>query len=159
MILDSGEMRRVAVEELCLELDKHTGCVGEIPVLASDTREDLEPLLSLKNLNRTNTPAEEEPLLNTGEEYFATTDPTKYNIKNERIFKLKVLEWLTDGKPKIFRSSTEGNYSDRLLNCSLTPMDQLGRMLHSFSCTAYEVAEFTYENLVKYGKGFEGVSS
>ncbi len=82
--------------------------------------------------------------------YFKT-DLTAENIASERYFKLKVLEWLTDGKPKLFRSPTEGNYIVRLLNVSLTPQDQLGRMIHSFSCTAYEIAEFNYESLVELG--------
>jgi hypothetical protein len=68
----------------------------------------------------------------------------------ERNFKLEVLEWLTNGKPKLFRSPTEGNYIVRLMNVSLSPMDQLGRMIHSFNCTAYEIAENNYNNLSKY---------
>lgn len=71
------------------------------------------------------------------------------NIANERNFKLQVLEWLTDGKPKIFRSPTEGNYIIRLLNTSLSPNDQVGRLLHNFSATAYEIADFNYKNLRK----------
>jgi hypothetical protein len=61
------------------------------------------------------------------------------------------LAWLNDGKPKLFRSPTEGNYIVRLLNVSLQPNDTVGRMLHSFSCTAYEVADYTYRNLDSYG--------
>ena len=73
------------------------------------------------------------------------------NIASEREFKLEVLEWLNNGKPKLFRSPTEGNYIVRLLNISLSPNDTVGRMLHTFSATAYEIAEYTYENLTKYG--------
>ncbi len=65
-----------------------------------------------------------------------------YNQAAERIFKLKVLEFLNDGKPKLFRSAAEGNYIVRLMNSSLSPKDQLGRMLHSFSTTATEVQPF-----------------
>lgn len=79
-----------------------------------------------------------------------TTDLTSDNIYLERNFKLEVLEWLTNGQPKIFRSPTEGNYIVRLMNVSLTPDDALGRMIHTFNCTAYEVAENDYENLEKY---------
>ncbi|MBQ9657397.1 MAG: hypothetical protein IJV31_01345 [Clostridia bacterium] len=53
-------------------------------------------------------------------------------MRAERIFKLKVLEWLNDGKIKMFKSPTEGNYLVRLMNISLTPEDKLGRMLHNF---------------------------
>ena len=73
------------------------------------------------------------------------------NIATEREFKLEVLEWLNNGKPKLFRSPTEGNYIVRLLNVSMTPNDTLGRMLHTFTATAYEIAEHNYENLAAYG--------
>lgn len=75
------------------------------------------------------------------------TNLTLDNIQAERIFKLKVLDWLNNGEPKIFRSPTEGNYIVRLLNVSLTPNDTVGRMLHTFQCTAYEVDDFKYDNL------------
>lgn len=78
------------------------------------------------------------------------TDLTHENILAERTFKLSVLDWLTDGKAKLFRSPAEGNYIVRLLNVSMTPQDALGRMLHSFTATAYEIADFTMENLEKY---------
>lgn len=79
-----------------------------------------------------------------------TTNLTSDNIYLERNFKLEVLEWLTNGQPKVFRSPTEGNYIVRLMNVSLVPNDTLGRMIHTFNCTAYEVAENDYENLEKY---------
>ena len=72
-------------------------------------------------------------------------------IALERNFKLKVLEWLNDGKPKLFKSPYEGNYIIRLMNVSLTPVKELGRMLHSFTSQAYEIAECTYDNLVAFG--------
>lgn len=79
-----------------------------------------------------------------------STSLTPDNIKNEREFKIKVLDWLTNGEPKLFRSPTEGNYIVRLMNTSLSPNDTLGRMLHTFSSTAYEIAELSYTNLVSY---------
>lgn len=82
---------------------------------------------------------------------YRTTNITSYNIRAERIFKLAVLEWLNNGKPKLFRSPTEGNYIVRLLNVSLQPNDTLGRMLHSFTSTAYEISDYTYKNLDSYG--------
>jgi hypothetical protein len=36
------------------------------------------------------------------------------------------------------------------MNVTLTPEDILGRMLHSFDCTAYEIAEYNFEGLDKY---------
>lgn len=78
-------------------------------------------------------------------------DLTGENITTERLFKLAALDWLSDGKPKLFRSPTEGNYIIRLMNVSLTPIDTVGRMLHSFSATAYEIAKYTTKNLSYYG--------
>ena len=80
-----------------------------------------------------------------------TTSLVSYNILAERKFKLEVLDWLNDGKVKLFRSPTEGNYLIRLMNVSLAPEEKTGRMLHSFNATAYEMAECTYDNMNKYG--------
>lgn len=79
------------------------------------------------------------------------TQLTAENMYAERQFKMDVLAWLTDGKPKLFRSPAEGNYIVRLMNTSLSPNDQLGRMLHTFSSTAYEIAECNFDNLQSYG--------
>jgi hypothetical protein len=78
------------------------------------------------------------------------TSLTTDNILDERTFKLEVLEWLTNRKPKLFHSPNEGNYIVRLLNVSLSPTDSVGRMLHTFSCTAYEIAVFDHDGLVGY---------
>lgn len=83
--------------------------------------------------------------------YDNTINLTGENIASEREFKLEVLEWLNNGKPKLFRSPTEGNYIVRLLNVSLAPNDTVGRMLHTFTATAYEIADYTYSNLSAYG--------
>lgn len=96
---------------------------------------------------------DEENLFMSEEEFVIkekTTNLTGSNLMAERTFKLKVLEWLTNGKPKLFRSPTEGNYIVRLMNTSLSPNDTLGRMLHTFTCTAYEVADYNYNELNKY---------
>ena len=80
---------------------------------------------------------------------FCSTQLTGENIAIERKFKLEALNWLNNGKPKLFRSPTEGNYVVRLMNVSLSPNDTLGRMLHTFSATAYEVGENEVEELIK----------
>lgn len=79
-----------------------------------------------------------------------TINYTIDNIAQERIFKMKVLEWLNNGQPKIFRSPTEGNFIIRLLKVSMTPEQKLGRLLHNFTATAYEIAEYNYNNICKY---------
>jgi len=80
-----------------------------------------------------------------------TTDIIDENILVERLFKLQVLDWLNDGRPKLFKSPQEGNYIVRLMNVSLSPIDSTSRMIHNFNCTATEIADFTSENLDKYG--------
>ena len=80
-----------------------------------------------------------------------STNLTGDNFYKERDFKLKVLEWLTNGQPKLFRSPGEGNYIIRLMNTSLSPNDTLGRMLHTFTSTAYEIADYNILNMYKYG--------
>lgn len=90
-------------------------------------------------------------LMSKSDKKLKTTDLKDHNILAERIFKLRVLEFLTDGQPKLFRSPTEGNYLVRVMNSSLSPEDKVGRMLHTFSCTAYEIAEPSYFNLNDMG--------
>lgn len=80
-----------------------------------------------------------------------TTDITDENVMVERLFKLEVLKWLNDGNIKLFKSPQEGNYIVRLMNVSMTPIDTVSRMLHNFQCQASEIADYTSENLAKYG--------
>lgn len=92
----------------------------------------------------------DEEQLFTSLEPLLDTNLTGENITTERNFKLEVLEWLNNGLPKLFRSPVEGNYIVRLMNVSLAPNDTLGRMLHTFTATAYEIAEFSWNNLKNY---------
>ena len=99
---------------------------------------------AIADLTRENTPA------NAQLEAGSRTNLTAENFFNERNFKLEVLKWLTNGETKLFRSPGEGNFIVRLMNSSLSPNDQLSRMLHTFSSTAYEIADFNYDNLINY---------
>ena len=96
-------------------------------------------------------PKRESTVSSGSADSYSLTDLSDENICAERQFKMEVLDFLTDGKPKLFRSPTEGNYLVRLMNTSLTPEDTLGRMLHTFSCTAYEIGECDYDTLLSYG--------
>lgn len=58
----------------------------------------------------------------------------------ERQYKFAVENWLNNGEIKYLKTPSEGNYWVRLMNISLSPMEQLGRRLHTFSATAYEVS-------------------
>ena len=108
----------------------------------------------LDESTRTSTESTTRPpnefITNKSTNNFVLTDLTGTNILYEKDFKLKVLDWLTNGKPKLLRSPTEGSYIVRLMNVSLSPQQPLGRMLHTFSSTAYEIDELTMENLIKY---------
>lgn len=78
-----------------------------------------------------------------------TTNLVPYNIQAEKTFREEVLKWLNNGKPKLFRSPTEGTFTVRLMNVSLSPNDTVGRMLWTFSATAYEIANTEFETLKK----------
>ena len=93
--------------------------------------------------------SDEENLFFKTKDFDGTIDLINTNIYEEREFKLEVLDWLNDGKPKLFKSPVEGNYLVRLLNVSLTPIDTVGRMLHSFTATASQIAEQTHEALIE----------
>lgn len=69
----------------------------------------------------------------------------------ENKFRNAAINFLTDGKPKLFRSATEGNILVYLSNISFTPNQKLGGAIYNFSATATEFAECTYNNLKKYG--------
>ena len=85
----------------------------------------------------------------------------KYNTQNriseyndfslEKTFREKVMEFLYANNVKLFRSPSEGNILVRLMDISFTPESQLGRMVYSFSATAYEIDEINFANFEKYG--------
>ena len=75
----------------------------------------------------------------------------QYDYTYERLFREKVQEFLYDDKIKLFKSLQEGNILVKLLNISLTPKNNLGRLLYSFSAQAVEIDEPTLVNLNNYG--------
>lgn len=117
---------------------------GLISILM-DENDEFVSGISFVDKKRSQTPAKTEDWINL------KTSLTSDNFQKERSFKMQVLEWLTNGKPKLFRSPGEGSFIVRLMNTSLSPNDTLGRMLHTFSSTAYEMADFSFENLREYG--------
>lgn len=64
----------------------------------------------------------------------------------EKIFRDKIIEFIDDGKVKLYRSTPEGNILVKLTDINFTPEQALGRMIYSFSATATEIAEATVEN-------------
>lgn len=84
------------------------------------------------------------------EDYYKKNNISIYNYSKEFSFREKVLEFLQDGKPKLFKSSTEGNIIVVLTNVSLAPIQSVNRMIANFSATATEIDDYTYDNLIKH---------
>lgn len=68
----------------------------------------------------------------------------------EKQYRDKAIEFLMDGKPKIFKSFTEGNMIVALTAISFTPNKQLANNIYDFTATVTEIAGFTIENCKKY---------
>ena len=73
----------------------------------------------------------------------------RYDYTYERQFREKVEAFLYNMKPKIFRSLTEGNLLIKLMNITLTPKAELGRLLYSVDATAIEIDDATLKNFDK----------
>ena len=102
-------------------------------------------------MNKEDLNLEEYYRLGTNSETSNFKDSSGEEIFRERIFKTEVLNWLNNGKPKLLKTPTEGNFIVRLMKVSLSPEDKLGRMLHNFSSTAYEIADYSSASLRKLG--------
>lgn len=68
----------------------------------------------------------------------------------EKKFRDKVIKFLYNNQPKLFRSPTEGNLLIRLMDINFTPNQTLGRSIWSFTSNAIEVDKLTLDNLKKY---------
>ena len=69
----------------------------------------------------------------------------------ERKYREIIIDFLNDGKYKLYKSPTEGNILVVLTDVSLTPKEELGRLVYSFSATATEVDEPSLKNLDEFG--------
>lgn len=83
-------------------------------------------------------------------EYNNEHDIDKYDFIYEKYFRDAVMNFLYDGKPKLYKSQTEGNMIIKLSGISLSPQQNLNRLVFSFTGTATEMAECNEENLKKY---------
>lgn len=98
---------------------------------------------------------------NFGQDVFPaeTLSDSSELIYVERRFREEVMKWLTDGKPKLFRSETEGNMIVVLTGVSFSPFGNT-RLNYSFSATLTEIAEYNLKNLILYNlvpSDFQGV--
>lgn len=126
---------------------------GLLSYLADEKELFLQEIAPKENKMVRSATAAKNGLQSHKEWYYASDGGSKLTsdaFYRERQFKMAVMEWLTNGKPKLFRSPGEGNCIVRLMNTSLTPNDTLGRMLHTFNTTAYEIDEYNFNNLNKY---------
>ena len=78
------------------------------------------------------------------------TYPSVDEYYQELGYRRQFVEFLTNGKVKLFKSPTEGAFLVRVTGVSLTPEAKLDRRICSFSATVTEVAEVTPSNCVKY---------
>ena len=84
------------------------------------------------------------------ENYNINNDISQYDYIYEREFRKLVSDFLYDGKPKLFKSTTEGNIIIRITDVSMAPQQGVGRIIYSFSATAYEIADDNVDNYKKY---------
>lgn len=70
----------------------------------------------------------------------------QYDYIYEKDFRQKVLDFLYDGEPKLYKSPTEGNLIIRITDVNCTPEQGLDRMIYSFSANAYEIMESNMSN-------------
>ena len=75
----------------------------------------------------------------------------QYDYTYERKFREKVEEFLYNSKPKLYKSMQEGNIFIKLMQISLTPKNELGRLVYSFTATAYEIDEAKVSTFNNYG--------
>ena len=92
----------------------------------------------------------EDDIVNLYNNYNEEKGIMQYDYIYERDFRQLVLDFLQDGKPKLFKSPTEGNVIIRLVEVNCTPEQALDRMLYNFTSTAYELADDTVANYLKY---------
>lgn len=74
-----------------------------------------------------------------------------YDYIYERKFREKVEKFLYNKKPKLYKSVQQGNIFIKLMQVSLTPKNELGRLIYTFSATAYEIDKANLKTLDKYG--------
>jgi hypothetical protein len=72
------------------------------------------------------------------------------NYVQEREFRTKLMEFLYDGKPKVFKSDTEGLIMVKISNITLSPKLELGRTIYDLSCTMTEIGAINFDALIDY---------
>lgn len=139
---------------------KNTTIGGEFPLIARSSANryitfSLGGLISF-NMDENNLFLSKEQLYQFDEvlqlykDYNNLNGINQYDYIYERDFRKSVIEFLHNGKPKLFKSPSEGNILIYLSDISLTPNKQLGRLIYSFNSQASEIGKPTMENYQKY---------
>lgn len=84
-----------------------------------------------------------------GKDYIFNTNK-QYDYIQERKFREQVEKFLYNAKPKLYKSTQEGNIFIKIMDVSLTPKTELDRLIYTFSGTAYEIEDFSLQTLNKY---------
>lgn len=85
-----------------------------------------------------------------GTSYQLYSDKDVYNQFRERFFRQKVLDFLQDGEPKLFRSCSEGNVIVNVMDIKIAPNAITSRLICDFNGSLVEVAEDSVDNYKKY---------
>lgn len=91
-----------------------------------------------------------QDVLTLYQNYKNNVGTAQYNYIYEKDFRKEVITFLINGKPKLFKSPTEGNVIVRLLDVNFSPNQSLDRLIYSFSANANEIAEDNLDNYIKY---------
>lgn len=111
-----------------------------------------------------------ETLFTSKEEVYLNSDIVKeYNQFNtvnhiteqnnyiyERDFRERVLDFLHEDNIKLFRSTPEGNLLVKFTDISISPEQELGRLVYTLSATVTEVSDYSVDNNDKYGVQYIG---
>ena len=92
-----------------------------------------------------------EEMLGGDTSRYDNVDSLHKEVILERRFREKVEDFLYANDVKLFRSATEGNILVKLTDINFTPEKALGRLIYSFTATATEIDDATFENYEKYG--------
>lgn len=110
---------------------------AEIP-LSTFIASDLGPLNNIDYL----TESEEYRTTTPQSGVASNTLASKYQKELE--YRNEVYSWLTNGKPKVFKSPTEGVFVVQVMNVSMSPEKGLGNLLSTVSGTMYEVDSLSH---------------
>lgn len=169
----TGTFMRRGVEDNCLYWD--TGDHSQMVILERDLYGTVQSSMSRRRMRQAGYPQQYDTIMQLGENNeknsseYVPGPQTEYDnylhrsiernvgdtrsdelVYMERKFREYVMNWLSDGRPKVFRSETEGNMIVMLSGISFTPEGKSGRMVYSMSGTVTEIADYSTEALMEY---------